>query len=151
MLGALPENPRIPVTFPRILESSLVEFSIPAIWVQRIPARKLVGGQKSWQELLGGNVSSIKKITYLFNTIGGQLSRRHEHRYRRPSDSRSVHLRHRFHTPLPCPRWIGKRESGITEYPSTIEDGNIVPVRPAVTLGSGSRRRALGSRKRECR
>ena len=60
MLGAFLGNPRIPATFLRTPDTSPVEIFMPAVWAQRIPARRPAGGQKSWQGLSGGKVSRMK-------------------------------------------------------------------------------------------
>ena len=70
---------------------------------------------------------------------------RRDYGHHYPSDSRSVHLRRLSQTLLPYPHRIGQGEPGIAKYPSTVEDGDIVLVRPAAFMGSWSRRRTLGS------
>ena len=70
MLDALLENHRIPATFLRIPESSPAGFSIPVIWVRKIPAQRLACGQKSWRELSEGGVTVWCDLIPLTNEVG---------------------------------------------------------------------------------
>lgn len=71
MLDASVENRRIPVIFLRIPENSPAGFSIPVIWGQKIPVRKLATERKNWRELSEGMIAVQCVLVLLVNTVGG--------------------------------------------------------------------------------